>query len=409
MLLHLRVAFLASITSGVYGASEIPNMVLFPPHRVSSLAPVELWVALPPSECSSTCHATVTIRSVFGGEGTNRSYPISCRTKTPWGRVRAAKLDLSAFPTGSLIIVAEVVATGTADSRQAHVVLARRRWTYELVHTGVRSTRLLDGAFIDIVHWSGSEGAPFNDALRRMSVADWVGQIADMAAAGIRTAVVQAVFINNQYPGGGTTCDTYPGVPLYPSRTYSRDKANFSAAGGGRIDAKAATEFADTSDKLEAILAAADAHDVSVFIGLGNFAWFTFTPEALCWTKRVATEIWLRYAARHRSLYGWYLAGEMDGALSLGGPDRRQTVTDLSDFVQKFRQFATQQLEPVGGINDTSPPRVPSLLPVMLAINSDRVMQYAHTPAGGWSRILSHLDVLAAFGFSRIPGTLPWV
>ena len=87
----------------------------------------------------------------------------------------------------------------------------------QVIDTGVRSTRLLDGAFVDIVHWSASEGTPFNEGLRRMTAADWGGQIADMAVAGIRTATLQALFINNMYPDTAPTCDNYPGVALYPS------------------------------------------------------------------------------------------------------------------------------------------------------------------------------------------------
>jgi hypothetical protein len=63
----------------------------------------------------------------------------------------------------------------------------------------VRSTRLLDGAFVDIVHWSAAEGAPFNEGLRRMTASEWGGQISDMAAAGIKTATIQALFINNMF------------------------------------------------------------------------------------------------------------------------------------------------------------------------------------------------------------------
>ena len=65
-------------------------------------------------------------------------------------------------------------------------------------------------------------------------------------------------------------------------------------------------------DKVEAILAAADEHDVTVFVGLGAYMWFTFSDEALCWSKRVAEEVWRTYG-HHPSLGGWYIAGECGG------------------------------------------------------------------------------------------------
>ena len=163
----------AVAAGGAHGADGIPSMALFPPHRVSSLTPVELWVALPPSACTANCHVAVNIHSATGALKSNRTYPVTCTAA--WGRIRAAALNLSAFPTGRLTVVAEVIASGTSDDQR--VVLSRRSWGYEVVHSGVRSTRLLDGAFVDIVHWSGSEGAPFNDALRRMAPEHWAGQV----------------------------------------------------------------------------------------------------------------------------------------------------------------------------------------------------------------------------------------
>eukprot|EP01046_Picozoa_sp_COSAG06_P013005 COSAG06_NODE_778_length_12377_cov_54.670875_9_plen_105_part_00 len=65
------------------------------------------------------------------------------------------------------------------------------------------------------------------------------------------------------------------GVALYPSKVYPRGSANFSTANGvpPRIDSEKASDFTDTADKVEAILTAADKHNVSVFIGLGSYAW----------------------------------------------------------------------------------------------------------------------------------------
>ena len=183
---------------------------------------------------------------------------------------------------------------------------------------------------------------------------------------------------------------------------YPRAKANPSAAGGGKIDAGQATNFTDPADKLEAILSAADNHGVSVFVGLGNFAWFTYNSEALCWTKKVMKEVWETYG-HHPSLYGWYASGEMAGDFSGGGPNRTATVVNMSEFFDELARYMQEDLAPI--VVDGVGERVASLMPVMQAINSFDVEQYANEPAGGWSRVLQHVDVLAAFGFARIAGS----
>jgi len=383
-----------------------PSLALFPPYRVSTETPVELWAALPSAEvCGSArdgvtpqCVASVTVTSV-----SNRGLPAATSTTnwtftpstTPWARQSVAAFNLSGWH--GVIHIDATITGGSAAS------LVTQQWPYEVIQTPTASTRLIDGAFVDIVHWSASEGAPYNEALREMTSEEWRGQIFDMAAVGIRTATLQALFINNLYPGSPSiSCDNYTGVALYPSQIYPRERADFATAGGGRIDAEAATNFTDDSDKLEAILSAADAANMSVFVGLGNFAWFTFNEEALQWTQRVATEVWERYGW-HQSFYGWYAAGEMAGDFSSGGPNTTQTVLDMTQFFDGLGNFSANALLPFHGTSSTNMSRAPSLLPVMLAINSGGVMEHAHTPAGGWIRVASAVDVFAVFGFARIP------
>eukprot|EP00750_Incisomonas_marina_P031586 INCI8243.6.p1 GENE.INCI8243.6~~INCI8243.6.p1 ORF type:complete len:670 (+),score=93.98 INCI8243.6:207-2216(+) len=391
---------------------------LFPPYRVSRQSLVELWVAVADAgvcgdykragsgapQCVASVTATGPSPSGAAPLTTTTNWTFSpSATATPWARLKVAALNVSQWH-GRIqieVTVAAAAATGVAVAEP----LLIQRWQYEVINTSTASTRLIDGAFIDIVHWSGSEGQPFNEALRQMTAADWRGQIMDMAAAGIRTATIQALFINNLYPGSpAISCDNYTGVALYPSDIYPRDRADFATAGGGVIDAEAATNFTDSEDKLEAIFSAADAANVSIFVGLGNFAWFTFNDEALTWAQRVAAEVWERYG-RHRSFYGWYAASEMAGDFSSGGPNTTQTVLEMTAFFDGFGNFSESQLPALTGNNDNNTIRAPSLLPVMLAINSGDVIAHAHAPAGGWVRVAAAVDVLAVFGFARIPNS----
>ncbi len=269
-----------------------------------------MWAAVPDTICGPRSGCTVNVTLSAARRTTSQTFsvfvPLGQRSFT---RLHVASLNLSAW-MGALTIRAAILpgrGSGHPPFALSRVApLATRTWPYEVVHTEVRSTRLIDGAFVDIVHWSAAEGRPYNEALREMTSEQWAGQIADMAGAGIRTATIQALFINDAYSKDRCTCAGYPGVAMYPSQTYPPSKANYSRAGNGVINAYAATNFSDPGDKVEAILAAADANNVSVYIGLGSFAWFVFDAEALCWSKRVAGEVWNMYG-HHRSLYGFYI------------------------------------------------------------------------------------------------------
>ena len=181
---------------GVAGlrAASLGGLELFPPHRVSGATPVELWAAVDGELPAGAVEARLSVRGLHRQENFTYTLPAA---GAPWGRTRVTALNLSSWPTGKLAITATLeLATASSDSSSSTAggassargqQLASREWAYEVVQTGVRSTRLLDGAFLDLVHWSAAEGKPYNEALRQMTAAQWRGQVADMAAAGIRT------------------------------------------------------------------------------------------------------------------------------------------------------------------------------------------------------------------------------
>eukprot|EP01046_Picozoa_sp_COSAG06_P019952 COSAG06_NODE_1440_length_9457_cov_4.634751_11_plen_272_part_00 len=183
-------------------------MALFPPHRVSTKTPVQLWLSVPPSLAGKQISLKVSA-ALDSGNQTTQQWSLSFTTLTvPWQRQLATSLDLAPLQHGRLTLTADL-SVGEASSHGNHM---SRSWQYEVVDTGVVGTRLLDGAFIDLVHWSAAEGKPYNEALRQMTGSEWAGQIADMAAAGIRTATIQALFLNNLYPTSpNKTCDGYSG------------------------------------------------------------------------------------------------------------------------------------------------------------------------------------------------------
>ena len=131
-------------------------------------------------------------------------------------------------------------------------------------------------------------------------------------------------------------------------------------------------------DPLEAILSEADALGMHVMPGVGNYAFFDYTPGSLRWHKQVASELWDRYG-HHPSFYGWYVSGEKDGGL--GEAEERQ------ELVEFFREFTTYA-------HSLAPDK-----PVMLAPNCFHL----RGAEAAYRKLLPQLDILCPFGFHRMP------
>ena len=239
----------------------------------------------------------------------------------------------------------------------------------EIIDSNIRSTRLIDGAWTSIYHWSETEGKHWNNDLRRMTDDQWREMIRSMHKVGMDIIVIQEVFRNEQYVGKhDITVETYQGKAFYPSDLYE-----------GRMEIAA-------KDPVEAILAEADKHGMHVMMGVGMFAWFDFTPESLEWHKRVAKELWDKYG-HHPSFYGFYVSEESGGGLDNWEktPEKRQIrKNDIVNFFAEFKKFCN---------------RMAPAKPIMLATNSMDVPNGKET----YPELLKNLDILCPFGFARMP------
>lgn len=242
----------------------------------------------------------------------------------------------------------------------------------EVLPSKYRSTETIGGAWVDIVHWSEAEGHYYNAALRQLAGEDWRQQIRGMHGIGMDIAVVQEVFLNNQYYGRNTIATKgYHGKAFYPSALFP-----------GRAQIAC-------PDPLEVILSEADRVHMSVFLGVGMYAWFDYSPPSLEWHKKVAAELWGRYG-HHPSLYGWYVSEEVDGGIgdvvprshAKKGQDRYRG--EIVDFFAGFQQFCR---------------RLAPEKPVMLACNTFGMAKSRDV----WPKILKHVDIICPFGFSRMP------
>jgi hypothetical protein len=159
------------------------------------------------------------------------------------------------------------------------------------------------------LHWSDKEGRLWNEELRQMTDEDWREMLRAQCAIGINILVIQESFRNEQYVDKHRIeREGYQGLAYYPSALYPGRMAIGSA------------------NPIEAILDEADKLGMNVFLPLGLYAWFDFTPGSLEWHRRVADELWSLYG-RHASFYGWYVSEEIHGNLGSSERHREELVT----------------------------------------------------------------------------------
>lgn len=239
----------------------------------------------------------------------------------------------------------------------------RRR--FEIVPSPVASTRLLDGCWVSLYHWSEEEARWFQPGLKKLTEDGWRQQVHSMHKLGVTAIVIQNVFDSQHYANcHSMTADSYDGRAFYAS--------SFATA---RMPI-------GCEDPIEAILSAADECGMAVFPGVGLYAWFDFSPESLLWHKRVTQELYARYG-HHSSFYGWYISEEIWGSLYFEDdavPDEK--YLDIRDFFREYQMFV-HQLTPTK--------------PVALASNNIHMHLYPEQ----WHEILQYLDILIPFAFAR--------
>ncbi|MDD4124815.1 MAG: DUF4434 domain-containing protein [Eubacteriales bacterium] len=272
------------------------------------------------------------------------------------GVVRIVGIDLS-FTAGDIFLDFNFMAGENTVFRESYA--------YQVVDTSLPSTTLMDGCWISIYHWSEDEARFFNKALKTMKDEDFKDHIRAMKPVGINGIIIQSVFDNNAYANCHRMEESgYTGKAFYPSKLYP-----------GRIELSA-------DDPVEAVLSAADECGMHVFVGVGLYAWFDFSPASLKWHKAVATELFEMYG-HHKSFYGWYISEEIFGALYAEWDKvPYEKYKDIADFFREFKAFA-KTLAPTK--------------PVALAPNNINFTHYEKE----WQTILPNVDILIPFAFAR--------
>jgi hypothetical protein len=231
----------------------------------------------------------------------------------------------------------------------------------EIIASQVRSTRRLGGAWVDIYHFDEPEGKPFNAEMATMTDPAWRELVRAMHRVDQNILVITMMFQNVAHYGRHKIeTEGYHGKAFYPSKLYP-----------GRMPIA-------SPDPLEAILSEADRLGMHVMPGVGEYAFFDYTPASLAWHKRVAAELWDRYG-HHPSFYGWYMSSEKDGGL--GDAQERKEIVD---FFHEFTPY----------VHGLAPDK-----PVMLAPNCYHLRGAEET----YRKLLPNLDILCPFAFHRMP------
>ncbi len=142
-------------------------------------------------------------------------------------------------------------------------------------------TKPIRGSWFEFQHHNKAEGVYWNPACAQFSAADWHEKVGEMAAIGLDYLVLMAVALDHK--------TFYPSA-LWPSWELA------------------------CSDPLEALLSAADDHQIRVFVGNGFWGqWDSpgIISDRAARTRRLQAmeELATRYG-HHASFYGWYWANE---------------------------------------------------------------------------------------------------
>lgn len=270
---------------------------------------------------------------------------------------RSAKGVYFRWPTREKAGQHRLIAVATAEGKSW-----RQAEPIDVIKSDVPSLKRITGAWSGIVHFNDDEGEFWNTDIRRMTETQWRQLIRDMHGIGMDTVVITQVFLNDsvRYGQHNMEKEGFPGRALYPSKLYPK------------------REPIASKDPIETVLATADELDMHVFLGVGIYAFFDFTPASLKWHTQVTDELYRMYG-HHRSLYGWYVADECPGGLL----DTDQENAQIAEFFRGYREH----------VRAISPE-----MPVMMAPNSFYMLKAEK----GWAAIMRHLDIVCPFGWNRM-------
>jgi hypothetical protein len=238
-----------------------------------------------------------------------------------------------------------------------------------------RSPRVFGGAWVGLTHWSEDEGRYWNSDLKQFTAEDWREMVRGMKALGMRTIIIQETWRNPVWYGrhyhqmtAENYRETYAGQAYYPSRLWP-----------ARVELPCA-------DPVDTVLDEADKQGMRVFLGVGLYAHFDYTPGSLAWHRDVMRELWSMYR-RHDSLHGWYVSEELCGPIR---PHEQRYWDAMDQFRAEVQAFFK-------GLRETIQALAPHTL-LMVAPDAN-----VGEAADIWPEILRHCDVACFQVYQKQP------
>ena len=322
-----------------------------------------------------TDKTNVDIRTgIINKDKTSTVYDVCLVLRNSEGRRILSSQKVEVAPESSLLVRDTLFTEGLSGKYQVVAEISKGLKTttlvrpIEIVPSEVRSPLTIDGAWTGLYHWSEQEALHWNKDIRKLTADDWKGVIRAMHHIGMDVVVVQELFRKDAYVNHhDMTAETYDGAAYYPTEI---------------VDSR--VEIA-CEDPLEAIMEEADRLGMSVFPGIGLYAWFDYSQESLEWHKTVTEDILDRYG-HHESFYGFYVSEEAGGSLDnweKNPEDRKKYAAEMISFFREYSSFC----------KELSPAK-----PIMLATNCFGI----NGCDAVYAELLKYLDILCPFGFSRM-------
>lgn len=333
------------------------GLTLIPPTAITNQVNLDIRAGIKNNEDEAK-HLDVTL---YLNEENKRNILFETKVEMP---AKSADFVKFVMPTKDKIGMNKIILKVSSGE-----FVARKEKQIEVLASDIRSTKKIGGAWISFYHWSEEEGKHWNPAIKNMTDDQWKEMIRSMHELDMDIVVIQESFRNQEYVGKhNMDLEGYKGKAFYPSKLYP-----------SRMPVKA-------KDPIEAVLSEADKLGMHVFMGVGMYAWFDYTPGSLEWHKKVAKELYEMYG-HHPSFYGFYVSEEGMGSLDCFETEPAKQVArrkEVLDFFKAFRPFVKQ----------LAPDK-----PVMFAPNGWGVARAGNA----YYDLLKNVDMISPFAFNRMP------
>ena len=185
--IFLTLCFIMIVASTVYGGDNRVGLTLIPPGTITNKVDLDIRAGI---VNQGTEQQDFKI-SIYLNNVEQQSLLHYSTITLPIGASHSIKYVLNTTDkVGNNRIILRV-----EDGKQSYEVTKK----FEVIESDIRSTRLIDGAWAGIYHWSEIEGKHWNADIKQMTDAQWHEMVRSMHNIGMDVIVIQEVFRNQEY------------------------------------------------------------------------------------------------------------------------------------------------------------------------------------------------------------------